>query len=91
MRRKSLAVIALSATLVLGGTTATANAQSTTPYPISEIQVPVEFVNTVQNFVPAMPRDQIYAGLQIVTAWVGLGIGSSVLSIGSSVLGSSIR
>ncbi|QGU06255.1 hypothetical protein COCCU_01470 [Corynebacterium occultum] len=84
MRRKSLAAIALSATLVLGGTTATANAQSTTPYPISEIQVPVEFVNTVQNFVPAMPRDQIYAGLQIVTAWVGL-------SIGSSILGSSIR
>lgn len=89
MRRKSFAAIALAATLVLGGTTATANAQSTTPYPISQIEIPVEFVNSVQNFVPAMPRDEIYAGLQIVTAWIALGIGSSALGLGSSVLRSS--
>ncbi|MGP6175564.1 hypothetical protein [Corynebacterium sp. A21] len=90
MRSKSVAAIALSTVLILGGTTATANAQSTTPYPISEIQIPVEFVNTVETFVPAMPRDQINAGLQIVGAWLALGVASSVWSLTSSAATSSL-
>ncbi|MGD7002176.1 hypothetical protein [Corynebacterium halotolerans] len=87
MRLKSLAAVALTSALVLGGTTATANAQVSAPYPSSQIEIPQEFVNSVQNFVPGLPSDQAEAGLQVVTAWLALGVGSSVLNLGSSALG----
>lgn len=87
MRLKSLAAAALATTLVLGGTAATANAQVQAPYPSSEIQMPQEFIQTVQNFAPGLPADQAEAGLQVVAAWLAIGVGSSVIGLGSSVLG----
>lgn len=87
MRLKSFAAAALAATLILGGTTATATAQVQAPYPSSEIQMPQEFIQTVQNFAPGLPADQAEAGLQVVAAWLAIGVGSSVIGLGSSVLG----
>ncbi|WP_080793077.1 hypothetical protein [Corynebacterium pacaense] len=84
MRYKKTAAAILTVAMITGSTTATANAV-TAPYPSSEIQMPREFVQTVQNF--GVPHDLALAGLQVVAAWLAIGVGSSVASVGSSVLG----
>jgi len=85
MIRKTLAVAATTA-LIMGGTTATANAQSTAPYPSSLIPIDAGVVQAVQDFTQS-PADQVHAALQIGAAWAIWSIGSSVVGGGSSVLG----
>lgn len=87
MLRKSLTAIATTA-LLLGGTVATANAQSAAPYPSSEIPVDPGIVQIVHDVVPNAPMDQIHAGLQIGAAWLAWNLGSSALGLGSSLLSS---
>jgi len=70
----------------MGGTTATANAQSTAPYPSSLIPIDAGVVQAVQDFTQS-PADQVHAALQIGAAWAIWSIGSSVVGGGSSVLG----
>ena len=67
MLRKTIVAVATTA-LVLGGTSAVANAQSAAPFPSSEIPVDHAWVQAVQNVVPAAPADQIHAGIQIGAA-----------------------
>lgn len=86
MRFKKLAAVALSTALVFGGTTGVAHAQSAAPSPSSEIPIPPELVGFVTQF--NIPGDVAQAGLQIAAAWIGIGIGSTALSIGSSAVGS---
>ncbi|GAB3700298.1 hypothetical protein [Corynebacterium nasicanis] len=83
MFRKSIVAVATTA-LILGGTTATANAQSAAPYPSSLVPVHPGIVQTVHNLTH-LPSDQIHAGLQIAASWAAWNFGSAVLHGGSSL------
>lgn len=96
MRFKSVAAVALSTALIMGGTVGVANAQQASPS--SMIEIPREFVNTVQNFLPGTSYADAEAALQstagsvalnstagillpIIAPFLGIGIvGSAVLS-----------
>ncbi|HHU66449.1 hypothetical protein [Corynebacterium sp.] len=93
MLRKSIVALATTA-LVLGGTSAVANAQSAAPYPSSQIPVDHAWVQGVQNVFPGAPADQVHAGIQMGVAWAIWSVGSSLvgggLGLGSSALTSSL-
>lgn len=96
MRFKSVAAIALSTAMIMGGTASVANAQQVSPS--SMIEIPQEFVHTVQNFVPGMTYGDAGSAIQstagsvalnstagiilpIVLPFLGLGaVGSAALS-----------
>ena len=70
MRFKSVAAVALSTALIMGGTTGVANAQQVSPS--SMIEIPQEFVTTVQNFLPGTSYADAESALQSTAGSIAL-------------------
>lgn len=71
MRFKSVAAVALSTALIMGGTSGVANAQQAVS-PSSMIEIPQEFVTTVQNFLPGTSYADAEAALQSTAGSIAL-------------------
>lgn len=78
MRFKSAAAIALSTALIMGGTTGVANAQQAVS-PSSMIDIPQEFVTTVQNFVPGITYADAESAVQSTAGSVALNSTAGIL------------
>lgn len=71
MRFKSAAAVALSTALIMGGTAGVANAQQAVS-PSSMIEIPQEFITTVQNFIPGLSYHDAESALQSTAGSVAL-------------------
>lgn len=94
MRFKSVAAVALSTALIMGGSAGVANAQSSSPS--SQIVVPEEFVATVQNFMPGTTYADAESALQSTAGSIALNSTAGLLLpllapfLGLGVIGSAV-
>ncbi|BAU94641.1 hypothetical protein N24_0379 [Corynebacterium suranareeae] len=77
MRFKSVAAIVLSTAVIMGATASVANAQQVSPS--SMIEIPQEFVQTVQNFVPGISYADAESAIQSTAGSVALNSTASII------------